>query len=94
MGKPEPIHAILPTVLGKLQGTPPDRVEVLWKRLLGRKAAKTRIESHRGKKLVVSVENASLLYELSLQKEELIRRFEEGLGSNEVKDIRLRIGDV
>ena len=94
MGKPESVQSILPSVLGKLQGTSQTRVEVLWKRFLGRKASKTRIESRRGKRLVVSVANASLLYELSLQKEELIRKFEKALGGDEVQDIHLRIGEI
>ena len=94
MGKPEPIQSILPSILEKLQGTSHHEVEVLWKRFLGRKAAKTQIESYRGKTLAVSVENASLLYELSLETEELIRKFEKALGSNKVQGIRLRIGGV
>ena len=94
MGKPEPIHSILPSILEKLGGASHRDMEVLWKRFLGRKAAKTQLESCRGKKLVVSVENASLLYELSLQKEELIRKFEKALGSKEIQEIHLRIGDI
>ena len=94
MGKPEPIRSILPSILEKFQGTSPSQMETLWKRFLGKKAAKTRIESRRGKRLTVSVENASLLHDLSLQKEELIRKFEKALGPDEIQEIHLRIGGI
>ena len=94
MGKPEPIQSILPSVVGKLQQSSKNEIDVLWKRFLGRKEAKTRIEAHHGGKLVVSVENASLLYELSLQKEELIQKFEKALGGKKIQEIHFQIGDI
>ena len=94
MARPEPIHSILPSVLGKLQGEAQGPMEKMWKQFLGRKGDKTKIESFRKGRLVVSVGNASLLHDLTLQKEGLLRKFDQNLGRGVVQDIQLRIGEI
>lgn len=94
MGRPESIRTILPSVLRGLQeeGNPREKIKKLLRQCLGAKGAKARMEGYRRKQLTVSVENSSLLHELSLQKEELLRKFRETLGEGVVEEIRFRIG--
>ena len=94
MARPEPIHSILPSVLGKLQGERHPPIEKMWKQFLGGKGEKTKIESCREGRLVVSVGNASLLHDLTLRKEELLRKFDQNLGKGVIQEIQLRIGEI
>ena len=95
MGRPEPIRAILPSILAQWEGLSRNPIEKTWGELLGRqKAGKTRIESCRNGQLLVSVESASLLHDLALRKATLLGQLEKALGKGAVQDIQLRIGKV
>ena len=94
MGRPEPIHSILPSVLGNLQGKTQHPIEKMWRQFLGQKGDRTKIESCKKGKLIVSVGNASLLHDLTFQKEELLRKFDRALGKGTIQEIQLRIGEI
>ena len=66
-----------------------------WPRLVGGKAKRhTKPISIRRGRLVVNVDESSWLYELNLNKENILKKINERFGEAELKEIRFRIGDI
>jgi len=67
-----------------------------WREAAGEKAAAhTRPVLFKGKKLVVNVSDSSWLYKLTLEKKEIIKKFNESVKScKKARELQFRIGEV
>ncbi|NQT21885.1 MAG: DUF721 domain-containing protein [Candidatus Omnitrophica bacterium] len=67
----------------------------LWKGAVGKDASEhTKPKNLRSGKLSVNVSDSSRLYELTLKKNEIIRRLNKQLKTKKIKEIRFRIGEI
>ena len=72
-----------------------EEIAEAWQEAVGTAAAKHSIPvSFKKASLVVNVENSSWLYELTVQKKEIIKTLERELRGKKIKELRLRIGDI
>jgi predicted nucleic acid-binding Zn ribbon protein len=70
-------------------------IESIWKKVAGKKAsAHTKPASLRKKCLVVNVDGSSWLYELTLRKGEFLKNLKKKLGSDKIKELQFRIGEL
>ena len=67
-----------------------------WGKAAGKKAARhTRPVSLKAKKLIVNVSDSPWLYQLTLEKNEIIKKFNTKLGKRkQIREVQFRIGDV
>ena len=67
----------------------------VWQDAVGKKAAShTRTVSIRRAGLSVNVDDSGWLYELTIQKKEILKKLEGKLAGKKLKDIRFRIGEI
>jgi len=98
-GKPEnPLEGVLKNIINgitKKGGLTEEDVRAAWEDAVGEAAAKhSKVRSLKGGRLVVNIDGSSWLYELTVQKKEIIKKIGEILKGNKIKDITLRIGDI
>lgn len=98
-GKPEnPLEGVLKNIINgitKKGGLTEEDVRTAWESAVGEAAARhSKVRSLKGGRLVVNIDGSSWLYELTLQKKEIIKKIGETLKSSKIKDITLRIGDI
>lgn len=67
----------------------------VWNDVIGAKAAAhTRPVSFRKTTLAVNMDDSGWLYELTIQKKEILKKLEGKFPGKKVKDIRFRIGEI
>jgi len=67
----------------------------IWEEAAGKKAAShTRPVSFRKAGLIVNVDDSGWLYELTINKKEILKKFASGINGKPLKDIRFRIGQI
>lgn len=92
------MERLVKEALKKLGGAKPFTAEdarAAWAKAAGRKAARhSSPASFRRSRLVVNVDCSSWLYELTLQKREIIKKLDGKFGSKKVKEIQFRVGEV
>jgi hypothetical protein len=98
-----PLKDIVKKVISELDGSAggakqeritEEEIKTLWTAVAGRGASRhSRPVSLRKGRLVVMVEDSSLLYELTLRKREILNRLISGL-KGKIDDIQFRIGEV
>lgn len=72
-----------------------EEIASAWRSAAGeRAAASSRPVSFKRASLLVNVANSSWLYELTVNKKEILKRLEAGLKGKKIKEIRFRIGDI
>lgn len=97
--KPEnPLEGVLKNIINgitKKGALTEEDVKAAWESAVGKMAAKhSKVRSLRGARLIVNIDGSSWLYELTVQKKEIIKKLGEALKSKKIKDITLRIGDI
>ena len=96
--KEERIDNVIKSVIEKLgrQSNPTsDEIDKIWKEAAGARAAgHSRPASLRKKRLVVNVDGSSWLYELTLRKRELLTELKKKVGSDKIKELQFRIGEL
>ena len=94
----EQIASIVKSIIKKLdkQSNPTSEdIEKIWKEIAGKKAAShTKPASLRKKRLMMSVDGSSWLYELTLKKSELLAGLKKRLGEDKIEELQFRIGEV
>ena len=97
-GKIDPLGAVLKRVLSSLEKRgryTEEDIALFWEKAAGRKAAHhTRPTALKAGRLVVNVDGSSWLYELTLKKRDILKKFNEQLKGKKIKEIRLRIGET
>ncbi|MEI8175777.1 MAG: DUF721 domain-containing protein [Candidatus Omnitrophota bacterium] len=99
--EPLPLKDIIGLVIAQMSGgggeapkLREEEIKELWKKAVGRAAAgRSRPVALRKGKLVVTVEDSSLLYELTLKKRQILEELGKTL-KNRIQDIQFRIGDT
>ena len=67
----------------------------IWEAVVGKRAAShTKPVSLRKSVLKVNVDESAWLYELTLEKKEILRKLEERIKDKKIKGIRFRIGEI
>lgn len=97
--KPEnPLDSVLKDIISgisKRGGVTEEDVKVAWDEAVGKGAAShCKIRSLKGGRLVVNIDGSSWLYEITVQKKEILKKLAESLKGKKIKDITLRIGDL
>lgn len=96
--KPEnPLEGVLKNIINGItkKGALEEDVKAAWEGAVGEAAAKhSKVRSLKGGRLVVNIDDSSWLYELTLQKKEIIRKLGKSLKNSRIKDVTLRIGDI
>ena len=88
------IKGLIERIEKKEGGKDVDFFEV-WRKAAGRDAAEhTKPKNLRFGKLSVNVSDSSRLYELTLKKNEIIKRLNKLLKTKKIKEIRFRIGEI
>ena len=94
----KPLEDVLKDIISgisKKGGLTEEDVDSAWERAVGEKAAKhSKPCTLKGPRLIVSVDDSSWLYELTIRKREILKSLSEILKSSRVKDITLRIGEL
>ena len=76
-------------------GPTSDEIGAVWKEVAGPKAfAHSRPASLRKKRLVVAVDGSAWLYELTLQKGDLLKGLKKHMGSDKIEQLQFRIGEI
>jgi len=91
-----PLADLLPKVLKEMRSDRLDKetVEMVWRRLVGEKAARySRPRRLNRRRLVVEVDNSGWMYTLGLKKDRLLIGLIELLGVGRVKSLTFRIGE-
>ncbi|MFH1621770.1 MAG: DUF721 domain-containing protein [Candidatus Omnitrophota bacterium] len=94
----EPIKSIIGDVLKKIQNNKEqgldEDVEKVWIKSVQKKIAKhTRIRFFKKGKLYVNAEDSAWLYELKINKEEILRKLQK-FSKNKITDAIFKVGDM
>ena len=94
----KPLEDVLKDIISgisKKGGLTEEDVDSAWERAVGEKAAKhSKPCTLKGSRLIVSVDGSSWLYELTVKKKEILKKINEVLKGNKIKEITFRIGDT
>ena len=96
-GRPTPVGEIIAPLLEKFRKRAFEQEEIvsLWERTIGAKrGAHTKVSALEGGILTVQVDNSSFLYELSLKREEIVKKIKKHLRKGDLKEIRFQLGKV
>jgi len=97
-GKIDPLGAVLKRVLSSLKKKgryTEEDIALFWEKAAGSKAAgHTKPAAFKGGRLVVNVDGSSWLYELTLKKRDILKKFNDQLKGKKIKEIRFRIGET
>lgn len=99
VGEPKkPLEGLLKNIIRRISdkgGLTEEDVRAAWENAVGGKAARhSRARSLKGSRLIVNVDDSSWLYELTVQKKEILKKLGEILKGNKIKDITFRIGEM
>lgn len=94
----KPLEGVLKDIIGSLGGKgkfTQEDLQAAWEAVVGAKAAKhSRPRSLKGSRVIINVDDSSWLYELSIQKKEILKKLASELKSKRMKDITFRIGEL
>ncbi|NQT06714.1 MAG: DUF721 domain-containing protein [Candidatus Omnitrophica bacterium] len=92
-----PIKDIAKGIIGSLSGereTREDRIKEAWEKAVGKRFSKhTEPTSFKKKRLIISVDSSSALYELTMRKDELITKLKSAL-KDDLAELQFRIGKI
>jgi len=93
-----PLEGVLKNIIGRIGGkgifTEEDMANT-WEAVVGKAAARhSKVRSLKGGRLVVNIDDSSWLYELTVQKREILKKLAARIKGKKVKDITFRIGEV
>ena len=93
-----PLEDVLKNIINgitKKGGLTEEDVDAGWANVVGEKAARhSKPRSLKGSRLIVNVDDSSWLYELTIQKKEILDKLGAELKSKKIKEITLRIGEL
>ena len=96
--KANPLEKLLKDAIKDLSGKErfgEEEIAGAWEAAVGAAAAKhSRPVSFKKATVTVNVDRSGWLYELTVQKKEILKKLEERLQGKKIKDIRLRIGEI
>jgi len=96
--KANPLEKLLKGVIKDLSGKErfgEEEIVEAWEAAAGTAAAKhSKPVSFKNATVVVNVDRSGWLYELTVQKKEILKKLEARLKGKKIKDIRLRIGEI
>ena len=71
-------------------------IKKTWEQAAGKKAAgHTKLVFFKSKRLIVNVSDSSRLYELTVAKQEIIKKFNKNIdGRSQIKELQFRIGKI
>ncbi|MDP3790474.1 MAG: DUF721 domain-containing protein [Candidatus Omnitrophota bacterium] len=94
----KPLEDVLKNIIGgisKKGGLTQEEVTAAWESAIGKGAARhSKVRLLKDGRLVINMDDSSWLYELTVQKKEILKKLEETLKSKKIKSITLRIGDI
>ena len=94
----KPLEGVLKDIVSGIDGRGrlnEEDITKIWERVVGEKASShTRPVSFNKAGLVVNVDGSAWLYELTLEKQKILKKLEEYLKGKKIKDIRFRIGEI
>ena len=94
----KPLEGVLKDIVSGIGGRGrlnEEDITKIWERVVGEKASNhTRPVSFNKADLVVNVDGSAWLYELTLEKQKILKKLEEYLKGKKIKDIRFRIGEI
>lgn len=92
-----PIKDITKKVIGLLSGErqkKEEKIKEAWENAVGKRfSSHTQPTSLRKKKLIVSVDSSSMLYELTMRKRKIVAKLKKDL-KDDITEIQLRIGEI
>lgn len=92
-----PIKDITKDVIRRLSGerqNKEERIKKAWESAVGKRfAGHTQPTSLKKKKLIVSVDSSSMLYELTVRKRKIVAKLKRDL-KDDISEIQLRIGEI
>lgn len=93
-----PMEGVLKNIISSLGAKgkfTEEDLSAAWKMVVGRKAAAhSRPRALSGSRLIINVDDSSWLYELTIQKKEILKKLSSELKSKRLTDITFRIGDL
>lgn len=94
----EPIKSILDSVLKNIEAKqkqhPEGDLDELWLKCVRKKTAKhTKVSFFKSGRLYINVENPGWLYELNINREELLKRLQK-VSKNKIKYIKFKVGVI
>ena len=93
-----PLEGILKKIIsgiGDKGALTEEDVKAAWDAVVGEKAAgHSKPRSLKGSRLIVNVDGSGWLYELTVQKKDILKKLEASLKSKKIKEITLRIGEL
>ena len=96
--KANPLEKLLKSAIKDLSGKErfsEEEIVGAWEAAVGKAAARhSKPVSFKKATVTVNVDRSGWLYELTVQKKEILKKLEERLGAKKIKDIRLRIGEI
>ena len=96
--RPERIEGVVKSIIQKLESNPnptSEKIIAAWSEVVGKKGrAHSKPASLRRQRLIVNVDGSTWLYELTLNKERLLKGIKKKLGEDKVKEIQFRIGEI
>jgi predicted nucleic acid-binding Zn ribbon protein len=95
--KPGVLEELLKGVIKNLRATKLTQEEMaqVWQDAVGKRAAAhTKPVSIRRSALRINVDDSGWLYELTIQRKEILKKLEGKLKGKKLKDIRFRIGEI
>ncbi len=96
-GKAESLGSLLENVvsgLGKKRLTQ-EKIRGAWKGALGKRAASHTLPvALRKGSLIVNVDSSAWLYELTMERREILKKLDSEIKGNKIKGIRFRIGEI
>lgn len=94
----KPLEGLLKDIVGALGSKgifTQEDMAAAWESAVGKKAAKhSKVRSLQGSRLIVSVDGSGWLYELTVQKKDILKKLSSEIKGRKLKDITFRIGDL
>ncbi len=98
MNRNAPLKDIVKKIIADIEKKEKEEIDIskMWEKAVGKKGSMhTRAVFLKSKRLVVNVSDSSWLYKLTLEKEELIKKFNNNLhGRKKIKALQFRIGEI
>jgi len=97
-GAKNPLEEVLKKIMGGIGSegvVTQEGMAAAWEDAVGKKAAaRSRVRSVKGGRVIVSVDDSSWLYELSTRKKEILKKISAKLKGRKIKEITFRIGEA
>jgi len=95
----KPLGDIVKSVIGawdkQSQGLTKDKIEKIWEDVAGKKfVTHSKPVSFKKAKLIINVDSSGWLYELTLRRQEIIKKLKQRIKEKKLEEIQFRIGEL